>query len=354
MEERTMNDGVWELFNDVLKSETQASRENAKKLAQSSLPIIGLNSSALHTDAKINNVEQPILAVRTKAKECKLTARIGDEFCSGDLVEVFSEKWLILETYRDECDILYGKAILCNHLFRFQIGNNPTIIERYGVIDDGSYLSDSNKQIPLETGYYRIYLPLDDYTSKIHIGKRFAIGTNYDKKGNEILSVIKVSWIDKKSYNIGQGSHLLVLRAEQDQYDRNRDNLSLSICDFIESDTPEAPEEPEIPDDPETPEEPTIATRCYIVGKDEIRLGTSRDYEIVVKDDDGNQIDLTGKTFEWQYNEIAGITYLVSDDTTRLTISVPMTASLSGEVITIVVTDAAHGFVVGTKDVEVV
>lgn len=341
-----MSKNVWDLHKEILGFETQSNQDEIKKLAQDGLTAIELNSAALQENATINDKKQSIFAVRLKTKECKLTAQTGDEFFAGDIVNVFSEKWIIYETYMDECDILRGKAFLCNHLFRFQNGDNPTIIERYGVIDDGSYSSGDNKQIPMETGYYKIYMPLDDDTKKIFKDKRFAIGIDYDKDANKILSVIKVSWIDKKSYNTGEGSHLLVLRAERDQYQKDKDSINESMCDFIETD--------ENPEDPEIPEEPTDKASCVIVGKDELRLGTSRDYEVTVQDADGNNVDITGKTFEWTYNDITGVKYTINDNTTLLTIAVPMNASLYGEVINISVIDTANEFINGIKNVEVV
>lgn len=336
-----MSKGVWDLQKKILGFEIQSNQDAAKKLMQDGLKAIELNSSTLQRNALINGIEQSIYAIRTKTKECKLTAKTGDEFFSGDIVDIFSGKWIIYETYWDECEILRGKAFLCNHLFRFQNGDDSTIIERYGVIDDGSYSREGNNQIPLETGSYKLYMPLDDDTKKIFKDKRFAIGINYDKDANVVLSVIKVNWIDKKSHNIGEGSHLLVLRAERDQYQKDKDSITQSMCDFIES-------------DPIIPEAPTDKAECVIVGKDEIRLGTSRDYEVVVKGVDGSNIDITSKTFSWGYNAIMGVKYLINDNTARLTITVPMNASLSGEVISISIIDTADEFINGTKDVEVI
>ncbi|MFA5625810.1 MAG: hypothetical protein WC966_12310, partial [Bradymonadales bacterium] len=159
-----MTKGIWDLNREMLEADTRSGQEDAKLLAQSGLIDIETNSAALHPGAKRNGVEQPVLAVRWKTKECKVTARLGDELYAGDVLDLFNEKFLVVETYIDECEILRGKAYLCNHLFRFQNGKDATIIERYGVIDDGSYSSKDDKQIPTEAGSYKVYMPLDNDT----------------------------------------------------------------------------------------------------------------------------------------------------------------------------------------------
>lgn len=335
-----MAKNIWELQAKILNSEVQSEQSSARIAAKEGLLSIEANSGALQPNAKRNGIEQPILAVRLKAKECKITARDGDEFYAGDILDLFNEKFLVMETYIDECEILRGKAYLCNHLFRFQNGKDATIIERYGVIDDGSYSTRDDKQIPTETGSYKIYMPLDDDTDKIFKGKRFAIGTGYNEDLKQTLTVIKVSWIDKKSNNLGDGSHLLVMRAERGEYQEADDSISQSICNFIENDGVE-------------PIEPTTKTRCIISGADELRIGTSREYSVTVEDDDGNDVDITNKEFIWACDAAETVTHSITEDTKRITVSVPKNAILSGETISLSVVDIGKELEAGVKVVEV-
>lgn len=336
-----MTKSIWELQKEILGSDIQSDSESAKQLAQSSLMDIETNSPALQSNATRNGVKQPILAVRWKTKECKVTARLGDELYAGDILDLFNEKFLVMETYIDECEILRGKAYLCNHLFRFQNGKDATIIERYGVIDDGSYSSKDDKQIPTEVGSYKVYMPLDSDTDKIFKGKRFAIGVGYDKELKQTLTVVKVNWIDKKSNNLGDGSHLLAMRTERDEYQEGNDSITQSICNFIETDNGE---EPVIP---------TTKPRCIISGADGLRTGTSREYSVTVEGDNGDAIDIADKAFAWACSASETVTHSISEDTKRLTVNVPKSASLSGETISLSVVDIDEEYETGVKVVEV-
>jgi hypothetical protein len=277
-----------------------------------------------------------MLISRVKTNECKITIIPGDNLFSGDLIDWISEKWLVIETYIDEYDITYGKAFLCNHLFRFQT-KTPEVIEKLGVLDNGTYISKNENRLPLPDGQYTAYLPLDDETEKIYIDKRFAISTLYDKNYDCILSVGKVSWIDKKTDNLGRGSHLLKMRLENDVFNKGADSTKELICDYISDKEP-------------TPILPNLL-HCNIEGKETLRIGTSRIYTSYVTDGNG-EIVSPPAGFEWTYSTAFGNISIVIDGD-ACNVQVPLSSALIGSEIVLSVVDTDYNCAPTTKRIRV-
>ena len=105
-----------------------------------------------------------------------------------------------------------------------------------------------------------MYMQLDSETRKIFIDKRFAVGTLFDKNGDEILDVYQITDIDPVSRSYG-GGHLLVLHARSDDYNPLTDNLEKGICDYV------AP-------GGEKPTPPKGQARIVVDGRETIRAGT--------------------------------------------------------------------------------
>jgi|GEM_PF-1398592 len=337
---------VWETQKDFLQQGIKANQESVKRMAQKSLGIIERNSSASQEEALRNGEPQPMLIVRMKTKEIKITAFVGDELYVGDIVDCFSEKWLVMEAFTNENGIRYGTAWACNHIFRFQNGTQ-TVLERHGIIDDGNYITGAKAytQLPLEQGYYRVYLPLDEDTKKIFVNKRFAIGNTYNERLEPILSVIRAVWIDPKSRCVGDGSHLLSIRMERDVHNAQEDNAEEMVCNYISATAPSSDPPPGNPD----PDNPML--RCVIEGRETVRIGTQRTFTVKVVNEANEAVDITGVDFVWTYNSIAGIVF--TPNGTQLNIQVPLNLSLIGSVIELSVAGAAAEFIPGVLSVEV-
>ena len=337
---------LWDKQKEYLQQTVKANQESVKRRAQKSLGVIERNSPASQEDALRNGEPQEMLIVRMKTKEIKITAFMGDELNTGDIIDCFGEKWLVMESFTNETGIRYGSAWACNTILRFQNGTSE-VIERHAIIDDGNYINVArfNPQLPLEEGFYKVYLPLDDDTQKIHINKRFSIGIAYNERVEPILAVIRTVWIDPKSRNIGLGSQLLSLRMERDVFNAQKDNVEKMICDYILGND----EQVVTPPDPD-PDNPVL--HCMIVGRDTIRIGTTRVYAVQVIDENAEVIDTTGTAFVWTFNTIQGIE--ITTNGGQLSIQVPLNFSLIGQQIELSVVDANEEFVEGTLKVEVV
>jgi len=338
---------IWKSHSEKLKGELSSSQKHPVRFTQSSLSYIARNSAALQEGALRNGAEQPMLIVRMKTKECKITVFPGDEIFAGDYVDCFGERWLVIESYTDEHGIQFSKAWLCNHLFKFQ-NRSGKVIERRGVIDDGSYSASSDKRLPLEEGFFRAYLPLDEDTEKIFIDQRFAIGTAYNAKQELILSTVKVGWIDKQSGNSGAGSHLLRLRLETDIYNAQADNFEKMICNYVPEKEPDAENEATESEDNTAP----ALCRIDIDGRDSLRLGTSRTYVARVLDGDGETVEMSC-TFVWGHSTgLNGVVFNIDED--KCTISVPLTAALIGTEIELTVADSGGLYKPFAKKIEVI
>ena len=223
---------IWDFQRELLGKSIAANQNHAKRFAVKSLSAIERNSGAYQGDAKVNGKPQPMLIVRMKPTECRITVFPDAQLFVGDYVDVFSDRWLVTEFFMDENTNRFAKALLCNHLFRFQ-NAGPDIIERWGVVLDSSYLNQNDRQLPLETGWYRAYLPLDSQTERIFIDKRFAFGKTFNQRQEEVLSVMKVVWLDSTTANLSEGDSLLKMRLEIDAFNTQADNLVEMVCDYI-------------------------------------------------------------------------------------------------------------------------
>jgi len=223
---------IWEKQRQLLGESVTSRQNHARRLAVESLTAIERNSAAYQSDAKRNGELQPMLIVRMKPTECRITLFPDMQLFAGDYVDCFSDRWLVTEVFTDENTNRFAKARLCNHLFKFQ-NDTPDIIERWGVVLDSNHLNRNERQLPLENGWYQGYLPLDENTKKLYIDKRFALGTAFNNRGEQILSVIKVVWLDQTTANLSEGDSLMKLRLEIDVFNPQADNINKMICDYI-------------------------------------------------------------------------------------------------------------------------
>lgn len=329
------NDGKsnWELYDYYLANRGMANKHQSIRSAVSSFKELTSSNPGYQTDAKRNGEIQPMLITRDK-NTCKVTINPNDELFIGDLVEAYNEHWLVVDMYTDEYGLSTGSMWLCNHIFKFQ-NHSSKIIECYGVIDDGSYSSLALKQLTTADADYNFYLPLNEDTDKIYIDKRFAIAKMYNTDGNEIMQVMKITWVDKINNNYGVGSHLLKMRATADVYTKDIDNLEFMVCNYIEPD--ETKEQPDV--DPGEDIPPVNDVIMEIGGRDTVRIGTTRTYEISVSDNEGNQLEGVDIIWNAKYNPICTVIF----DGKKCSVSIPLDYNLVGEQIILSAEDTING-----------
>lgn len=325
-----------------------------KQLMDESISESLENSAAKQEDATVNGNPQPIIATRKKTNKASVTLLPGDGMNIGDLVYVFKEYWICMELYTDEYGITYAEIWMCNWLIRYQ-DHDLNIIEKYAIMDNGSYSRADGKSISITDNYYTCYVSMDTESDALFVDKRLAIDTILDSQGRPILEVGKIVWLDTKSRNFGEGSHLLMFGLEDDLYNVEKDSLDLLICDYRENgDEEEGEDQGGTVEEPEKPDEPVQEEMgyLYIEGRDTIRIGTSRTYSVKGVDLDGNTVEIAGGV-TWNTADLPrGI--IVSTNGTELLLTAPLDDDLVGSTILLECSDDSGVYTSAKKEVGVI
>lgn len=328
------NDG-FNLYRYWLSLDKETGAEEEKAAVQDTFTTTIQESAAYQRDALRNGRSQPIVAIRADTKKCKITVIPGDEMYIGDLIYVFNEYWLCMELYTDEYGLTYGEAWMCNQVFKYQ-NHALNCISKYAIIDDGSYSKGSDKAIPVTDNSFTCYMSLDEESAALYVDKRLAFDVVLDSKGEEILEVGKIVWIDTKSKNFGKGSHLLAFGTKDDVYNKESDNLPLLICDYKEADASNE----------------VVAASGYlsIVGRNSLRIGTSRTYSVVAVEENGKTVDPTN--VQWSIDAASGIS--IEPNGNKCVIQVPLEEDLVGGIIKIGCVDSSGNYQAGNIEVAVI
>lgn len=311
------------------------STQDSQAVVQDFLATLDQNT-AYQPNATRNGSLNPIVAIRKNSNVCDITVIPGSELFIGDLVGVYGETWLVVELWQDEYEMTYGTLWMCNQIFRFQNGTSD-IIEKYAVLDDGSYSKNGDKTVNVVDSNLTCYMSYDDESKYLYVDKRMAISRLYGANKNEILEAGKISYIDTKAKNYGEGSHLLKFRLDDDVYSEEKDSLDEMICDYIYPDNADK-------------EEGT----AYLVinGRDSIKLGTGRNYTVSGVTANGESVEVT-ENLEWSLigNTSDNVTITIENNVCTLTVGLDET--LYNTVITLQCTDTSGQYNSAIKQVEV-
>lgn len=286
-----------------------------------------------------NGTSQRFLVTRSDVTyKCTVVAYPGEDLFPGDILEFGGEHWIMHQTRVTNAVQISGTAWLCNHLFRFQ-AFSPEIHERWGVLDTGVYSTTRTSDSTIMTldMQYKIYLPYDDVTALIHEDQRFATDKWVDKNGSPILLAYAVTGRDRVSKSYGDGAHLLVLNARSSSYNAEKDNYDEMICDYrsAENNAPEA----------------SPAATLSIDGRNYMRIGSSRVYYLKAYFADGTEAPVDIDT-TWKVSAPDGA--FVSEETNKVSISLPDMKSIVGETIMVRAEDPAGQYAPCEFEIEVV
>ena len=328
----------WMLYERLLGIENKNAgvREHAINDAVNSFLEGVMDDPAYVSDAKIDGITTPIVAARSSTVKCSIKASPKTNIQIGDMVECFGEIWIVVELYIDRIGIINGEMWLCNHEIKFQNGS-PNIFTRHCVVDDGTYSKrSSDPDAFIMTNTYKVYMSIDDATKMLYVDKRIGFGEIYSSDGSKILEVYKIIGIDTKSKNYGSGSHLMVLTMQRDVYDKESDSIIHGICDMFNTSNADTTSTPN--------------GSCFIDGRDSIRIGTSRLFEVLYVDSKGTRAEVTDTI--WSVVAPDGVAYSVNENICTLTI--PLDSNLVGESVTIVASDASGMYGSFEKKVQVI
>lgn len=211
---------------------------------------------------------------------------------SGNYIFFEDEYWLI--DGRPGNNGEYEKAVLkeCQYKIKWQ-KDDGTIIERWANFTSASKYDigeSGNSTIILSSNNFTILIPHDADGLTIG-GKRIFVDTSEIPK-----KVFKITRNDDVLFLHGNHGGTLSLIADKTEFNPNKDNQELRICDYIDPSSPLPPTPPE-PDE-------TTDLRCVISGNTNLKNGYRRTYTVAFIDKGGNTVDWKKIKYCW---------YIVSD-----------------------------------------
>lgn len=210
--------------------------------------------------------------------------------------------WLVYNSFNVN-DIHYeGKMIQCNYLLKWQLSNGD-IVKRWANIVSASKYDDGengNSTIVLTSNNYTILIGYCDEGFELE-GKRVFI----DMKPTNPKKVFKITRSDDVIYNSGNMGSILCFIGDKTEFNPDKDNQELRICDYKDPSSPLPPTPPE-PDE-------TTDLSAVISGDSKLQIGFSNTYSVTFID------KKTGFSVDW--NTVDFIWNIVSDFDVEKTIN---------------------------------
>lgn len=217
--------------------------------------------------------------------------------------------WLIYNSFNIN-DIHYeGKMIQCNYLLRWQISNG-NIVKRWANIVSASKYDvgeNGNNTIILSSNNYTVLIGYCEEAFELE-GKRVFI----DMKSVDPIKVFKITRSDDVLYNSGNMGMLLSFIADKKEFDPNKDNQKLRICDYIDPSTPLLPT-PSVPNE-------TMDLTATISGNASLRNSYKRTYTVTFTDKGNNMVNWQEVDFQWSVVADFEVKQTISDN--KITVSV--------------------------------
>lgn len=206
---------------------------------------------------------------------------------SGNYIFFEDEYWLI--DGRPGNNGEYEKAVLkeCQYKIKWQ-KDDGTIIERWANFTSASKYDigeSGNSTIILSSNNFTILIPHDADGLTID-GKRIFVDTSEIPK-----KVFKITRNDDVLFLHGNHGGTLSLIADKTEFNPNKDNQELRICDYIDPSSPLPPTPPE-PDE-------TTDLSAVISGNTNLKNGYRRTYSVQFIDNDGSVVDWKKIDFSW-------------------------------------------------------
>ena len=234
-----------------------------------------------HDDTLVDGVPQRLIVARNKnvPTEKKIYAAPGEEFSVGALVDCFDCKWLITEVDPNHEQYFSGKMKQCNREMTWQDEKTLKIVSQWITMDKPYFSNlDENAHSTISTRMFKVYLPYDEYSSRLYVDKRIMLEIINGEPITYRITSVDVS-TQRFVYKDGIEG-FICLYIEQDQYNPKTDNKELMICDYIE-----------VKDN--LSGDKKILPEIQFKGKPELKLGGSpKKFTAVFVDADGMEISM--------------------------------------------------------------
>ena len=227
---------------------------------------------------------------------------------SGNYIFFEDEYWLI--DGRPGNNGEYEKAVLkeCQYKIKWQ-KDDGTIIERWANFTSASKYDigeSGNSTIILSSNNFTILIPHDADGLTID-GKRIFVDTSEIPK-----KVFKITRNDDVLFLHGNHGGTLSLIADKTEFNPNKDNQELRICDYINPSSP-------LPPTPSEPDE-TTDLRCMISGNTNLKNGYRRTYAVTFTDKDESAVDWQNVNYQWNVKSDFEVKQTIVDN--KITISI--------------------------------
>lgn len=195
--------------------------------------------------------------------------------------------WLVYNSFNVN-DIHYeGKLVQCNYLLKWQLSNGE-IVKRFSNIVSASKYDvgeSGNSTLVLSSNNYTVLIGYCEEGFELE-GKRVFI----DMKPINPKKVFKITRSDDVLYNSGNMGSLLSFIADKVEFNPDKDNQELRICDYIDPLSPPTPPEPD----------ETTDLLAVISGDSELQIGWGNTYSVTFTDKkNGNSVDWNTVDFTW-------------------------------------------------------
>lgn len=232
---------------------------------------------------------------------------------SGNYIFFEDEYWLV--DGRPGNNGEYEKAVLkeCQYKIKWQ-KDDGTIIERWANFTSASKYDvgeSGNSTIILSSNNFTILIPHDEDGLTLD-GKRIFVDTSETPK-----KVFKITRNDDVLFLHGSHGGTLSLIADKTEFNPNRDNQELRICDYIDPSS-------HLPPTPSEPDETTdlLTARITFKGNHDLKIGGNyKSISGYFEDLYGNQTSIVGTWDIITIDELLPyIKYTISDNTLKIKI----------------------------------
>lgn len=217
--------------------------------------------------------------------------------------------WLVYTSFNVN-DIEYtGKLIQCNYLLRWQLSDGKIVQRWTNIVSASKYDTgeSGNSTIILSSNNFTILMGYCDEALELEEKRVFI-----DIRKDNPKKVFKITRGDDVLYNAGNIGMLLSFIADKIEFNKEKDNQALRICDYIDISTPTPPKPPNTDE--------TADLSATISGNTNLRIGVTRTYTATLSDSDGNAVQWDDTKYDWNVASDFDVKQTVTENKISLTV----------------------------------
>lgn len=215
--------------------------------------------------------------------------------------------WLVHTSFNVN-DVEYmGKLIQCNYLLKWQLSDGRIVQRFCNIVSASKYDTgeNGNSTIVLSSNNFTILMGYCEEALELEEKRVFIDIRKPPKK------VFKITRGDDVLYNAGNIGMLLSFIADKTEFNQEKDNQELGICDYIDS--------PPIPSEPTNPDE-TEDLCATISGNTNLRIGVTRTYTATLSDKGGNAVQWDDTKYGWNVTSDFDVKQSITENKISLTV----------------------------------